>query len=83
MSSLIFLTLEEVVARYRGQISEGTFCNWRSRRIGPSFIKVGKAVLYPLEGLERWDRKNLVVCRSTQALQVEEPPKGKSSEQAT
>lgn len=76
MSSLIFLTLEEVVARYRGQISEGTFCSWRSRRIGPSFIKVGKAVLYPLEELERWDGKNLVVCRSTQALQVEEPPKG-------
>jgi hypothetical protein len=49
--------------RYRGQISEGTLCNWRSMRICPSFIKIGKAILYPLEELDRWDRRNLVVCR--------------------
>ncbi len=41
MTDPIFLTLEEVVERYRGQISEGTFRNWRSMRIGPSFIKIG------------------------------------------
>jgi hypothetical protein len=28
-------------------------------RIGPSFIKIGKAILYPLEELNRWDRRNL------------------------
>ena len=39
----MFLTLNEVVERYRGQISEGTLRNWRSIRIGPSFIKIGKA----------------------------------------
>jgi hypothetical protein len=31
----IFLTLEEVVKRYRAQVSEGTLRNWRSMRIGP------------------------------------------------
>jgi hypothetical protein len=36
LSSPIFLTLEEVVERYRGQLSEGTLRNWRSMRIGPS-----------------------------------------------
>ena len=51
-----YLTLAEVVERYRGQISEGTLRNWRSMRIGPSFIKIGKAVLYPVEELDRWDR---------------------------
>ena len=40
MSDPMFLTLNEVVERYRGQISEGTLRNWRSMRIGPSFIKV-------------------------------------------
>src|ERR1700738_3251701 len=48
--SPIFLTLEEVVERYRGQVSEGTLRNWRSMRIGPSFINIGKVILYPLEG---------------------------------
>jgi hypothetical protein len=33
-------------------------------RIGPSFIKSGKAVLYPVSELDRWDKSNLVVCRS-------------------
>jgi hypothetical protein len=32
-SGAIFLTLEEVVERYRGQVSEGTLRNWRSMRI--------------------------------------------------
>ena len=59
----MFLTLNEVVERYRGQIGEGTLRNWRSMRIGPSFIKIGKAILYPLDELDRWDRRNLVVCR--------------------
>jgi hypothetical protein len=60
-----YLTLAEVVERYRGQISEGTLRNWRSMRIGPSFIKIGKAVLYPVEEL---DRSNLVQCRRTRSL---------------
>jgi hypothetical protein len=30
----MFLTLNEVVERYRGQIGEGTLRNWRSMRIG-------------------------------------------------
>jgi len=71
MSSPIFLTLEEVVERYRGQISEGTLRNWRSLRVGPSFIKIGKAVLYPLEELDRWDRRNLVICQPSRTLLFE------------
>ena len=53
MSDRMFLTLNEVIERYRGQISEGTLRNWRSMRVGPSFLKIGKAVLYPLEELDR------------------------------
>jgi hypothetical protein len=68
----VFLTLEEVVERYRGQVSEGTLRNWRSMRVGPSFIKIGKAILYPLEELDRWDRRNLVVCRPSRSLPLED-----------
>jgi hypothetical protein len=57
------------IDRYRGQISEGTLRNWRSMRVGPSFLKHGKAVLYPLEELERWDRGNLVVCRPSKSFE--------------
>jgi len=59
----MFPTLNEVIERYRGQISEGTLRNWRSMRVGPSFLKIGKAVLHPLEELDRWDRRNPIVCR--------------------
>jgi hypothetical protein len=33
MSEPMFLTLNEVIERYRGQISEGTLRNWRSREL--------------------------------------------------
>ena len=68
MSNPMFVTLNEVVERYRGQISEGTIRNWRSMRVGPSFLKIGKAVLYPLQELDRWDRRNLVACRPSRSL---------------
>ena len=57
-----YLTPEEVVTRYRGEISAGTLRNWRAMRIGPAFVKIGKAVLYPVEELDAWDRANLVTC---------------------
>jgi hypothetical protein len=49
----MFLTLNEVIERYRGQISAGTLRILRSRKVGPSFLKIGKAVLCPLDGLDR------------------------------
>src|SRR3546814_8259619 len=48
-----FLTPDEVAERYRGGISVGTLRNWRAMRLGPSFVKIGKAVLYPLDELDR------------------------------
>jgi hypothetical protein len=59
-----YLTAEEVSERYRGEISVGTLANWRAMRIGPTFVKIGKAVLYPLDELDAWDKKNTVVCRA-------------------
>jgi hypothetical protein len=70
MADQKFLTPEEVVQRYRGEISLGTLRNWRSMRIGPTFVKIGKAVLYPVAELDAWDRKNTVTCRAAKANQV-------------
>jgi hypothetical protein len=64
MPPVLFLTADEVSERYRGEISLGTLRNWRAMKIGPSFLKPGKTVLYPLAELEAWERKNLVVCRA-------------------
>ncbi|UJW73527.1 helix-turn-helix domain-containing protein [Rhizobium sp. SL42] len=58
-----FFTADEVADRYRGSISVGTLRNWRAMRIGPSFVKIGKAVLYPADELDAWDLKNKVKCR--------------------
>jgi hypothetical protein len=63
--SVEFLTAEEVSVRYRGAITLGTLRNWRAMRIGPPFIKIGKAVLYRISELDAWDKKNTVVCRTS------------------
>jgi hypothetical protein len=60
LSEKKYLTDDEVAARYRGLVSVGTLRNWRAQRVGPPFIKTGKAVLYPADGLDAWDRKNTV-----------------------
>ena len=64
MSNPIYLTPEEAQERYRGAVSVDTLRNWRSMRIGPSFVKFGKAVLYPAAELDLWDQKNMVACET-------------------
>ena len=68
MNGRKFLTPEEVSERYRGEVTVGTLRNWRAMRVGPTFVKIGKAVLYPLDQLDAWDEKNLVPCRASRRL---------------
>ncbi len=68
MDETKYLTVEEVSERYRGGISVGTLRNWRAMRVGPTYIKIGKAVLYPIGELEAWDQKNMVTCRASKRL---------------
>src|SRR5882757_8267371 len=70
MDKTKYLTPEEVSERYRGGISVGTLRNWRAMRIGPTFVKIGKAVLYPIAELDAWDQKNMVPCRASRRLSV-------------
>lgn len=60
-----YLTQDEVVERYRGLISVRTLANWRSMRIGPKFLKNGKAVLYSEIELDKWDERNTINCATT------------------
>ncbi|ESZ55588.1 helix-turn-helix domain-containing protein [Mesorhizobium sp. C120A] len=70
MDNRKFLTAEEVSERYRGSISLGTLRNWRAKRIGPAYVKLGKAVLYPIEELEMWDQKHTVACRASKRFSM-------------
>ena len=65
-----FLTAQEVSERYRGEITVGTLRNWRAMRIGPAFVKVGKAVLYPVDELDAWDQENMIICRASRSGHV-------------
>ena len=42
--------------------------DWRAMRIGPSFLKIGKAILYPVSELDAWDEKIGVTCRASKRL---------------
>jgi hypothetical protein len=70
MADNTFLTAEEVSERYRGEISVGTLRNWRALRIGPTFVKIGKAVLYPADELNAWDESNKVTCNAPKGRRV-------------
>jgi len=39
-----------------------TLANWRTKRIGPPFIRVGKRVLYRRSDLEKWLESKRVEC---------------------
>ena len=50
------LTPLELVERWKGSIAAITLATWRSRKQGPTYIKVGGRVLYPLDGIEKYER---------------------------
>jgi hypothetical protein len=68
-----YLTTEEVAERYRGVVRVGTLRNWRAMRVGPAFVKIGKAILYPETELSAWEKRNMVSCRATGKLPVTGP----------
>ena len=53
-----FITSAELVDRWQGKICQGTLANWRSKRRGPPYHKIGGRVLYRLDEIERWEQQN-------------------------
>ncbi len=60
----LYLTPEEVVARYMGKVTVRTLANWRSMGISPPFTKVGGRILYNLEQLIEWEQSRTVSSTS-------------------
>lgn len=52
------LSVDDLISRWRGQVKATTLATWRSRRLGPPYVKVGGRVLYPLRGLEEYEKRN-------------------------
>lgn len=52
------LTPQQVVERWDGAITVGTLANWRAKGKGPTFIKFGVWVRYPIVELEKWEAEN-------------------------
>lgn len=53
-----YLTQDELLTRWRGEIRLATLNTWRSRKQGPPYVKIGGRVLYPLKGVEEYERRN-------------------------
>jgi hypothetical protein len=51
------MTPQALVERWQGSITLVTLATWRSRKLGPRYIKIGGRVLYPLDGVEEWEAK--------------------------
>jgi hypothetical protein len=51
------LTPQALAERWQNTITLVTLATWRSRKLGPRYVKIGGRVLYPLEGVEEWERK--------------------------
>lgn len=45
------LTPAQLVDRWNGAVTTGTLSNWRSKGIGPSFVKFGRSIRYPLQSV--------------------------------
>lgn len=57
-SSVEFLTVTQLVERWKRQVTVATLATWRSRGNGPPYVKVGGKVLYRVTDLEAYEKKN-------------------------
>jgi hypothetical protein len=49
-----WLTPDELVTLLHGALSLGTLRNYRSARIGPAYVRVGRAIFYPRAEVDAW-----------------------------
>ena len=52
------LSVDDLISRWRGQVKATTLATWRSRKLGPPYVKVGGRVLYPVRDVEEYERRN-------------------------
>ncbi len=56
----VFLTPAQLVQRWNNSIALQTLSNWRHKKQGPDFQKLGSRVLYPLDKVIEWEQANQV-----------------------
>ena len=54
-SEQVALSVAELVARWRGQVRPSTLASWRTKGIGPRYLKLGGRVLYPVIAVEEFE----------------------------
>jgi predicted DNA-binding transcriptional regulator AlpA len=59
------LTTKELAEKF--QLPEKTLADWRSRGIGPPYMKMGKHVRYEDEASDAWAAEQAVAPRETSA----------------
>ena len=52
-----YMTADELVSRFKNQITKRTLANWRSHGEGPKYTKIGGRVLYSLKAVQAWEEK--------------------------
>jgi hypothetical protein len=60
----MYLTPDEVSARFGGRITVRTLANWRWAGSGPKFTRAGGRILYPVKELEDWEERRTVAHTS-------------------
>lgn len=53
-----FLTIDDLVLRWRGAVSRGTLGNWRVKGKGPAYRKIGQSVLYRISDVEAFENES-------------------------
>lgn len=51
-----FLTPDELVSRYKGNISVKTLANWRTKGGGPEYMKIRGKIMYSMDAVTMWER---------------------------
>jgi len=58
MPEATYLTPAQLVARWNNAVTTGTLSNWRSQGRGPKFVKFGRNVRYPLDGVIAYEKQH-------------------------
>ena len=57
-----FFTVSDLLERWGKVISKGTLANWRAKKRGPNYVKIGGRILYPVPSVETWEKTNMRGC---------------------
>lgn len=54
----LFLTPDELIERWQGEVKIATLATWRSKGLGPPYTKIGGRVLYRRIAVELYETRN-------------------------